>query len=223
MNQTVLEVVRQFWRSEDSHRPFAQPLGFSWELRDDGLYAWQVNKDTDETTVYTRHSFRMDQRHLKPLLKFIRDVHHVSTDDEAVQILLSHLRHRQGQPGPGRLLAFLMLLMLLTFLCIFALVGYHVQVLRAEPPIAWLFIHGFAIALPLMLILYLLICNPARAREKASRQLTYQNEEQYLRALHTHKLRMLDVEANRLIGVNWLLIALLALWLIAAVVLVFIP
>lgn len=217
MNQTILEVVRQYWHSEDSHRPFRQPLGFSWELRDDGLYAWQVKKDTDETTVYTRLSFRMDQRQLKPLLRFIQDVHHVSTEEEAVRILLSHLRHRQGQPGLGRILPFLMLLMLLTFLCIFALLVYQQQVLQEEPDIAWLFGHGFAIALPLISILYLLICNPARTREKATQQLQYQNEEQYLQALHTHKLRMLDVEANRLAGVNWPLIGVLALWLIAAV------
>ena len=60
LNDTILEVVQQYWRFENSHQPFRQPLGFSWELRDDGLYAWQVNKDTDGNVTEINYDGRND-------------------------------------------------------------------------------------------------------------------------------------------------------------------
>lgn len=216
MNQTILEVVRQYWRSEDSHQPFRQPLGFSWELRDDGLYAWQVKKDTDETTVYTRHTFRMDRGRLQAMLKFIADTRHVTSDDEALHVLLAHLRSREGQPGCGRYLFLLLLPLLSMFCCLGIMMTKSTPICEFNIGLSALM--GFLIAMPIIAIAYLLLFNEGRARSKAVRRLTYQDPEQYHQALLDLNAQLKAITMKPLTGVNWLLIGLLSLWLIVAIV-----
>lgn len=216
MNQVILEVVQHMWTTESSNTPFSQPNGFYWQRNADGLYAWKISEIALEgDNEHRRAIFFMDAGRLQAMLKFIADTHPVQSEDEALRVLLAHLRSPQGQPGCGRYLFFLFL----PFLGMACYLG--VMLLKTTPYANFnaglAFLLGFLIATPVVMIAYLLIFGKGRAQSKVVRKLTYQNPQQYLEALHAANGQLQAIESKPWRSVSWLPVALWALWLAAAV------
>lgn len=218
MNQTILEVVRNMWTTESSKQPFARPRGFSWERRADGLYAWNVTiLELEGDNEYRQATFHMPDGQLRAMLQFIADTHPVKSEPEALRVLVAHLHSPKGQSGCGRYLFFL-LLPLLGMLCNLSVMAFKSSPYHDFNAALAMFL-GFLIATPLVMIAYLLIYSRGRAQSRIVRQLTYQDPQQYLKALQAANEQLQAIGANPLRSVSWLPVALWAIWLAAAIAL----
>ena len=204
------------WTTRTSNQPLAKPNGFSWERRADGLYAWNYTViELEGDNEYRLATLYMPDGQLRAMLQFVADTHPVKSELEALRVLLAHMNSPQGRAGCGRYLFFL----LLPFLGMACYMG--VMILKTRPYHAFnaalACLLGFLIATPLVMIAYLLIFGRARKQSRVVRQLTYQDPQQYLTALHAANEQLQDIEKKPLRSVSWLPVGLWAVWLAAAI------